>query len=264
MSAFEITPVNPVIGAELDGVRLGANLSDAVIEEIRQALARYLVLVFKDQDLNAVELRSFTSRFGPLFVHHEDEGVIFSDGVPEVLEMVKDANGERLFGGSDWHADVTFRKPEGLLSVLHAKELPPRGGDTAFANCIAAYSALSSGMQEMLNPLKAVHSYNGRGVADHPTENACHPIVRTHPDSGQRGLYINRMFATRFVDWTCEESEPLIDFLDRHMTRPEFCCRLSWSPGQLVVWDNRFTLHYPINDFTGYRRRLLRCTAMCG
>ena len=177
--------------------------------------------------------------------------------------MVKEADGTRLFGGSDWHSDVTFQNPCGLVSVLHAKELPPNGGDTGFANTIAAYSSLSPGMQTLAENLNGVHSYNGRGRPDHPEKTAIHPIVKRHPLTGEKGLYINRMFVTRFDGMTPEESEPLIDFFDRHITRMEFTCRVSWQTGQVVIWDNRFTLHYPINDFTGYRRRLLRCTAMC-
>ena len=114
----------------------------------------------------------------------------------------------------------------------------------------------------MLRGMNAVHSYNGPGRPEHPRETAVHPVVRRHPDTEQEGLYINRMFATRFEDMTPEESQPLIDFLDRHMSQPPFTCRISWQPGQVVIWDNRFTLHYPINDFSGHRRLLIRCTCL--
>ena len=170
----------------------------------------------------------------------------------------------RLFGGGGWHADVTFRSPAAYLSVLQSVELPPVGGDTLFANNIRAFAALSEGMKTTLRSLTAVHSYSGRGMAEHPSESARHPVVRKHPATGQEGLYINKMFAVRFEGMSTEESEPLIDFLDEHMSRPEFTCRVSWHPGQLVMWDNRFTLHYPVNDFSGHLRLLLRCTAMEG
>jgi alpha-ketoglutarate-dependent taurine dioxygenase len=117
-------------------------------------------------------------------------------------------------------------------------------------------------MQDMLRGLRAVHSYDGPGRPDREGQTAVHPIVRTHPDTGQEGLFINHMFAVRFEGMTDYESRPLIDFLDRHMTRPEFTCRLRWQPGMVAMWDNRFTLHYPINDFTGHLRSLIRCTAM--
>lgn len=255
-------PITPHLGAVLRGVRLGPSPDDATVAAIREGLARHLVLVIEDQDLTARELRDCVARFGPLFVHHGDEGVLRADGLPEVLEMRKEPDGTRLFGGSDWHADVTFRKPGGHLSFLHAKILPPVGGDTAFASTIAAFEALSPGMQALLRRLSAVHSYDGPGRPDHPSQTAVHPVVRRHPDTGREGLFLNRMFATRFEGLGAAESRPLIEYLDRHASRPEFTCRVRWRPGQVTVWDNRFTLHYPINDFTGHRRLLLRCSTL--
>ncbi|MBX2868676.1 MAG: TauD/TfdA family dioxygenase [Acidiferrobacterales bacterium] len=263
MSGISITPFNPVIGARVEGVSLSGQPAVEQLNLIQSALSEHLVLVFPDQNLDISGLADFTAHFGPIFMHHADDGVIYSDDSGKVLDMVKEADGARLFGGSDWHADVTFRNPEGFVSVLHAKELPPSGGDTLFSSTLAAYQTLSSGMQSMLAKLQGVHSYNGRGRPDHETETAVHPVVRAHPVRNQHGLYINRMFVTRFDGMSSEESEPLIDFLDQHMSRPEFTCRVSWEPGQVVMWDNRFTLHYPINDFTGHRRHLIRCTAMC-
>lgn len=233
-----------------------------VFPTIRELLDHHLVVVIRGQSLAAPRLRDFVSYFGPLFTHHADEGVLVADGVPEVLEMRKEPDDARLFGGSDWHADVTFRNPAGYVSALHAKVLPPVGGDTGFASTIAAYDALSDGMKRLLDPLQSVHSYDGPGRADHPTETAVHPVVRRHPVTGKQGIYLNRMFVTRFVDMTDAESRSLIDYFDRHMSRPEFCCRQRWGEGDLVLWDNRFTLHYPINDFTGHRRLLIRCTAL--
>ena len=257
-------PLTPHVGAVLPGVTLGATPDPETLAAIRAALARHLVVVVENQDLTAAALRDFTAHFGPLFRHHDDDNVIHADGLPEVLEMRKEPDGARLFGGSDWHADVTFRKPAGYLSVLHAKILPRLGGDTGFASTIASFEALSPGLQDLLRGLAAVHSYHGPGRPDCDGQTAIHPVVRRHPETGAEGIYLNRMFATRFEGWTEEESRPLIDFLDRHMAKPEFTCRVRWSPGQVVMWDNRFTLHYPINDFTGHRRLLIRCTAMEG
>ena len=254
--------IAPGIGSVLRGVRLSARPDPCVVSTIRAVIAHRLVLVLHGQDLSSAALREFSSHLGPLFVHHGDEGVLRADGLPEVLEMRKEPDGDRLFGGGGWHADVTFRRPAGHLSVLHAKVIPVVGGDTGFASTIAAFDALSPGMQALLRKLEAVHSYNGPGRPDHPEETAIHPVVRIHPDTGAEGLYVNRMFATRFRGMTEAESLPLIEYLDRHMTRPEFTCRVRWQPGQVVIWDNRFTLHYPINDFTGERRLLLRCTTL--
>ena len=260
---ISVTALSPVLGARVEGLNRDNFLDPVIVERIRDALDSHLVLVIPGLEIDAPGLRDFVLQFGPPFLHHADEGVIYHNSMPEVLEMKKAPDGVRLFGGSDWHADVTFRAPEGYMSALHARQIPPSGGDTLFASSIAALSALSQGMRALLRNLSAVHSYNGRGLPDHPTETALHPVVRQHPVTGEEGLYINRMFATRFEGMTARESEPLIDFLDAHMSQPEFTCRVSWEVNQLVMWDNRFTLHYPVNDFTGHARLLLRCTALC-
>ena len=259
---MEAIAITPHLGAVLTGVRLSGAPAPATVAAIEAAMAEHLVLVLEDQALSAAALRDCVSHFGPLFLHHSDEGVLPAEGLPEVLQMRKEPDGARLFGGSDWHADVTFRKPAGHLSFLQAVTLPPVGGDTGFASTIAAFEALSPGYRALLRGLSAVHSYDGPGRPDHPTQSAVHPVVRRHRVTGREGIYLNRMFATRFVDMTEAESRPMIDFLDRHMTRPEFTCRIRWKPGQLVIWDNRYTLHYPINDFTGQRRLLLRCSTL--
>ena len=262
MVEVQTVPISPVIGARIEGLNLTANPTQDEIRFLEQRLAEHLVLVIPEQNLEPAELASLVRYFGPLFEHHADEGVLYADGINTVLEMRKEPDGERLFGGSDWHADVTFRKPEGYLSFLISTVVPGLGGDTAFANTIASYNALSPGFKNLLRQLNAVHSYDGPLKPDHPSESVVHPVIRQHPLTGEEGLYINRMFATRFEGMTAEESRPLIEFLDRHMTQPQFTCRISWEVNQLVIWDNRFTLHYPINDFTGEARLLYRCTAL--
>lgn len=262
MSQVKPDCISPVLGTYIEGYIISPDNPAQSAQQIREWLDRYLVVVVRGQSLTALEQCDLMKHFGPLFRHHADEGVIYADGLPEVLEMRKEADGARLFGGSDWHADVTFRKPAAYVSALQAKILPPLGGDTAFASTIAAYETLSPALQDTLARLEAVHSYDGPEAPDHPTETATHPIVREHPVTGTRGLYINSMFAKRFDGMTEAESRPLIDFLDRHMSRPEFTFRHRWQEGDLVFWDNRFTLHYPINDFSGHQRLLLRCTAL--
>ena len=254
--------VSPVLGVYATGIDITPDNLQVASSQIRELLNKHLVVIVREQSLSATLQRELTSQFGPLFLHHADEGVIYADGVKEVLEMRKEPDGNRLFGGSDWHADVTFRKPAAYVSVLHAKVLPPLGGDTAFASNIAAYAALTPAMQEWVSTLSAVHSYNGPHAPDHPSETATHPVVRTHPETGEKGLYINRMFAKRFTGMTEYESQPMIEFLDKHMSRPEFTFRHRWQQGDVVFWDNRFTLHYPINDFSGHLRSLFRCTAL--
>jgi taurine dioxygenase len=250
------------LGAYVYNYRLDAQQLDRAAAEIKGWLDQYLVVVLRRQTLTPSVHRDLVARFGPLFLHHADDGVLFVDGIPEVLEIRKEPDATRLFGGSDWHADVTFRKPAGYVSVLHAKILPPCGGDTAFASGVAAYAALAPGLRKMLDGLNAVHCYNGPGQPEHPTEIAEHPVVRVHPQTGARGLYLNRMFVKRFARMTEEESAPLIAFIDQHVSKPEFTFRHRWQDGDLVFWDNRFSLHYPINDFTGSLRLLHRCTAL--
>ncbi|MGB1254869.1 MAG: TauD/TfdA dioxygenase family protein [Thiolinea sp.] len=259
---LQLSYVSPVLGVYLEGLEITpGNLQEAAIQ-IRHLLDQHLVVIIRQQHLSPVLQRDLVGQFGPLFLHHADEGVIYADSIKEVLEMRKEPDGTRLFGGSDWHADVTFQNPAAYVSALQARILPPLGGDTGFASNIAAFEALTPAMQEMLTPLSAVHSYDGPHAPDHPTQTATHPIVRTHPVSGKKGLYINHMFAKRFSGMNEYESRPLIEFLDRHMSKPEFTFRHRWQQGDLVFWDNRFTLHYPINDFTGHLRLLLRCTAL--
>ena len=254
--------LSPSLGLEVRGLTLSAEMTGSQVAVLTELLSRAHVLVFPEQRFDEPGLRDFVKHFGPLFLHHADEGVLPVDGVPEVLQMRKEPDGLRLFGGSDWHADVTFRNPAGYVSVLYARTIPSIGGDTGFASTIAAFESLSQGLKSMLRQRRAVHSYSGPGVRDHPTETAVHPIVRRHPATGREGLYLNRMFTTRFEGMTAEESAPLINFLTQHMTRAEFTCRVNWQVNQVVMWDNLCTLHYPINDFVGEARLLWRCTAM--
>jgi len=254
--------LSPTVGALVEGMRLGPDMSEDAIALVLELLTEHYVLVFPRQQLSPQDLRELTARFGPLFHHHEDEGVLQIPGVPEVLEMRKEPHGTRLFGGSDWHADVTFRSPAGFVSILHALVIPPIGGDTGFASGVVAFETLSSGMQDLLRGLHAVHNYDGPGHPDRDGQTAVHPVVRKHPLSAREGLYLNRMFVSRFEGMTEAESEAMLEFLGAHMTRPEFTCRVRWARGHVVMWDNRFSLHYPINDFSGQRRLLIRCTAM--
>lgn len=258
----QLSFTSPILGVYVEGMHIHADDLTETAAQIRQLLDQHLVVIVRQQDLSVTLQRDLVAQFGPLFLHHADEGVLYAEGEKAVLEMRKEPDGTRLFGGSDWHADVTFQNPAAYVSALHAKVLPPLGGDTGFASNIAAFNALTPAMQDMLTPLSAVHSYDGPHAPDHPTQTAMHPVVRQHPATGKKGLYINRMFAKRFAGMSEYESQPLIEFLDRHMSRPEFTFRHRWHEGDLVFWDNRFTLHYPINDFSGYLRLLWRCTAL--
>lgn len=261
---LDVQPLSASLGAAVDGIQLTGRSNNEQMASILTALDEYGVLQFRGQSLSAAALRDLTAGIGPLFRHHADEGVLFADGIPEVLEMRKEPDGVRLFGGSDWHADVTFQPMRGYVSVLHALIIPPFGGDTAFASTVRAFEALSPAMQDMLRGLRAVHNYYGPMGETVDGLNAVHPVVYVNPRTGHESIYLNRMFVTHFEGMTSEESRPLIDFLDKHMTRPEFTCRIQWEVGQVVMWNNFSTLHYPINDFSGERRLLIRCTALEG
>lgn len=232
------------------------------IGAISEVLDERLVVVLPGQDLDPESLDALMERFGPAHVHHTDDGVLPVPGMPQILEMRKEPDGARLFGGEGWHADVTFEDPCGSITGLYANTVPPVGGDTLFANSIAAFETLSPTLQEMLRGLRAVHSYDGPGRPDRDGLTAVHPVVRRHPGTGSEGLYVNTMFVTRFDGMTAEETRPLLTFLEAHITRPEFVCRVQWSAGHLVLWDNRFTLHYPVNDFVGHARSLIRRVAL--
>mgnify|MGYP000870961338 CR=1 FL=1 len=254
--------ITPHLGAFVCGLDLSRQPDAALRDALEDAMARHLVLVIQDQDLSPAQLRDLALTFAPPHLHHADDNVHFADGLPEVLELRRDAEGGHLFGGGGWHADVTFQKPAGYFSFLHARVLPPVGGDTGFASTVAAFNALSPGMQAMLRGMSAVHSYDGPDRPEHKTLTVTHPVVRKHSMTGAEGLYLNTMFVTRFDGMTPEESQPLLLWLEAHMTRMEFTLRLRWQPGHLVIWDNRFTLHYPSNDFSGHPRRMIRCATL--
>jgi taurine dioxygenase len=196
---------------------------------------------------------------------------------PEFIEIIKTESDTVNFGGS-WHSDTSYLPEPALGTVLYALEVPDAGGDTQFANTAAAYDALSQGMREMLSGLIGVnssdHGYGGSRARamdrlgamkatyknDSQSYESEHPIVRTHPETGRKSLYIGRGHTERFKGMTAEESQPLINFLAKHITEPEFTCRFRWARGSVAVWDNRTTQHYALNDYAGKRRHMRRVT----
>jgi len=255
----QVEPTTGALGAIVTGVDV-ATVDEAVFERVREALDEHLVIYLPDQSLDRFQLSSLGRRFGPPFLHPiVDNGF---DDCPEVLELLRKPEDTHLFGGQSWHADVTWQKPAGYVSILHGLEMPAVGGDTAFASTIAAFETLSDGLRQTLRGLNAVHSYAWSAREIDHTHAVTHPVVRKHPRGGREGLYINRMFTERFEGMTPEESAPLLEYLFAHMERHEFTCRFRWKPGGLLMWDNRFTLHFPINDFSGQRRRMIRTTSL--
>ncbi len=265
-----IRPVTTALGAEIDGVDLSKPLSPGVIAELRQALLDHLVIFFRDQTLNAEQYLAFAHTMG------EPMEYPFVSGLPEaslITPVVKEADQKVNFGGV-WHSDTAYLEEPPMATMLLARETPPSGGDTMFANQQLAYDQLSDGFKKVLDGLSAVNSsVRADGIRtnvdrDVPADtetgmsgySAEHPVVRTHPESGRKSLYINRGHTVRFVGWTEEESLPILNHLFDYQITEEFVCRFRWQPGSLALWDNRAVLHYPLNDYHGHRREMHRIT----
>ncbi|MCK6450261.1 MAG: TauD/TfdA family dioxygenase [Alphaproteobacteria bacterium] len=269
-NAIDIRPIAGALGAEIGGVDLAGPLDGAAVGRLRQALLDHLVIFFRGQALDPAGLVAFARRFGKPGHYPFVKGL---PDQPEVIEVTKLAH-ERVNFGGIWHSDTTYLATPPLGSLLYAHEVPPTGGDTLFANMFLAYEALSDGMKRMLSGLRAISSSAkadvtrtredriaaSPGRAAREVFEASHPVVRTHPESGRKALYVNVAHTTRFDGMTEEESRPLLDFLFRHQVQPEFTCRFRWQPGSLAFWDNRSTQHNPVNDYHGHVRRMHRVT----
>lgn len=267
---LDIRPIAGALGAEIGGVDLSGPLDGATVGGIRQALLDHLVIFFREQKLSPAQLAAFGRQFGTLSQYPFVRGL---PDHPEVIEVLKLENEKVNFGGI-WHTDTAYLEQPPMGSMLFALEVPPAGGDTLFANMFMAYETLSDGMKRMLAGLKAVNSSAKADVTrtredrvgGNPGQGAksifeaAHPVVRTHPETGRRALYINIAHSVRFEGMTEEESAPLLNFLFRHQVKHEFTCRFRWEEGSLAFWDNRSTQHNPINDYHGYRRRMHRVT----
>jgi len=268
---MQIESTAGALGAEITGVDV-ANLSNEAASAVRDAFLEHKVVFFREQTLTPAAQRRFASLFGEPEIYPFIKGF---DEAPEVIEILKTETDQKNFGGS-WHSDTSYMPEPALGTVLYALETPASGGDTMFASAAAAYDALSDGMKWMLHGLKGVnsseHGYAGGRAANMAKLDAMgetynqaatvfeseHPIVRTHPETGLKSLYLNRSHTVRFKDMTEAESKPLIEYLTAHITRPEFTCRFRWQPGSIAVWDNRTTQHFAINDYHGQRRRMHR------
>ena len=271
---IEVKPIAGSLGAEIAGVTLGGLADNRVWDEIHQAFLDHGVLVFRGQDLDNDDIMAFGRHFGePTFYPF----VTGMDGHPHIFEILKQPHEKKNFGGG-WHSDTTYLPTPPLATILYALETPAYGGDTLFTNTTAAYDALSDGMKRLLGGLTGVNSAGlragGGRAALHANNKAMkiqnaesadsyeaeHPVVRTHPDTGRKSLYVNSTHTIRFKGMTEAESRPLIEWLQAHQARPEFTCRVRWEPGTLTVWDNRRTQHSAVNDYDGQTRRMRRLT----
>jgi alpha-ketoglutarate-dependent taurine dioxygenase len=271
---ISVMPVAGACGAEIGRVDLNT-LDAETVEEVRRAFLAHKVIFVRDQTLTPETHKALGRHFGTLNIHPQ---YVHLDGDEEILPIVKEPTDQHNIGGV-WHSDVTFLERPALGSMLYGIEVPAVGGDTMFADQQAAYDALSVGMKEMLDGLMALHSdrtlsdpaevarrnatrstkITAEATGKPPIENL-HPVVRTHPDTGRKGLFVNKAFTLRFDGMTEEESKPLLDFLYVHAVRPEFTCRFRWMPGSLAFWDNRCLMHYALNDYPGERRYMHRVT----
>jgi len=239
------------LGAEVRGLRLGA-LSDEEFESLRQLLLEHLVLFFPDQHLSVDEHVALGARFGPLEAHPHLKNPFTEH--PQLFELAASAGGI----ADEWHTDLTFRQDPAVLSVLQIKRCPATGGDTMWSSLYAAYEALSEPMRELCDGLTALHD---AAVHGRPEAVAFHPVVREHPESGRKALYVNRYFTKRIVEMSASESDALLAYLTSWVTQPRFTVRYRWHEGSIGIWDNRCTQHFVLNDFEG-ERIIQRVTVM--
>lgn len=264
-----VVPISGAIGAEITGVDL-TMLNDETYAEIHRAFLQHLVVFFHDQNITPAQQIAFSRRFGEIGYYPFVKGM---EAYPEIVEVRKEPEEKENFGGI-WHSDTTYLATPPLGAVLYAKELPPDGGDTLWSNMYLAYDALSDGMKRLLGGLKGVNSSQkgaaaiGRearrdeapGVSSDVQHEAIHPVIRTHPETGRKAIYVNAGHTIRFEGMTAAASEPILKFLFGHLVRPEFTCRFQWKAGSLAVWDNRCSQHYAMNDYHGHRRVMHRIT----
>ncbi|MGK9230795.1 taurine dioxygenase [Inquilinus limosus] len=269
---FSIQPLNPAIGAVVRGIDLAQPLGDTTIAAINRALLQHHVLFFEDQELTPAAQRDFAARFGPLHVHPVYPHVA---EVPEII--ILDTHPGNQPDNDNWHTDVTFIETPPLGAVLAAKELPPSGGDTTWSSSIAAFEALSPPWQGFLTGLTALHDFARSfpperfsapeererwQIAREKNPPVIHPVVRTHPVTGRKGLFVNEGFTIRITGFSTRESDTVLRFLFEHVARPEFTVRWRWKPGDVAFWDNRCTQHYALADYLPHRRVMHRATIL--
>ncbi len=279
---IEVTPFDAALGAMVAAPRLDGDLAEPVVAEIRQALLEHLMIALPEQDIAPEAQVGFARRLGEIHIHPL---MVPMAGFPEILEIIKRPEETYNFG-SEWHSDQMFLPEPSMATILRAVEVPPRGGDTLFANMYAAYEALSPAMQGIVGGMRGISDSAafdarrpkareagdgeggdaaGRRMAVKQAgarQTATHPLVRTHPETGRKALYIGgHVLAIEGLH--AAESRALLDFLMAHATAPEFTCRLAWQPGQIAIWDNRCTQHNALNDYPDHVRVMRRVT-LCG
>jgi taurine dioxygenase len=266
---FDVKPVAGALGAEVSGINLAEPVSQQSYRQIRQALIEYEVLFFRDQDIESAHQKALAELFGPLQTHPAYATVA---GLPEVTILESTPDKPTMI--EKWHTDMTFRQHPPMGTLLRSRIIPERGGDTQFSSMTTAYDALSGPLQAFLATLMAVHDFahgfreslaeeGGRerlsqALADNPPVE--HPVIRTHPETGRKLIFVNELFTTHILGLKPAESDNLLAFLFNHIRSPEFCCRFRWTENALAFWDNRSTQHQPVNDYFPAHRLMERVT----
>ena len=264
---FDVHPIAEALGTELHGVNLCEDLSSETYSEIRRLLVKHQVIFFRDQDISRAQHKALAESFGPVQTHPAYDTV---PGYPEIT--ILESTAEKPSKIEVWHSDMTFRKHPPLGSVLRSKICPPEGGDTLWSSMTAAYNGLSKSMQGFLSNLEAEHDFSfgfkeslaepggrerlAQAVADNPP--VSHPVIRIHPESGKKVIFVNALFTTKILGLNAYESSKILSFLYGHVITPEFTCRFHWRPNSIAIWDNRSTQHKPINDYFPAHRLLER------
>ena len=261
MKPFEIESLTPRIGATIKGLDLSREMSDETFEQLHKAWMDHLVLFFPDQSLSHEQHLALGERFGPLHIHPAAPYV----GENQALMEIHAAENSHRNNGEGWHSDVSADLEPPMASILYIKVTPTQGGDTLWANMYEAYEALSKPMKSFLSTLTAVHAADYSGYyGDHPSQrenpSAEHPVIRTHPVTHQKCLFVNSGFTKRIKGVTKAESDALLRLLFEHVKNPNFHCRLQWRPNTIAIWDNRCTQHMAVWDYFPETRSGVRVT----
>lgn len=270
-STINVKPLSGNIGAEIDGVNL-KKISKEQFKEIKIVFGKYGVIFFRNQNLSPEEEIIFAELWGEININRFFTNL---EGYPKIALVSKEPDQKKNIGGA-WHTDHTYDLEPAMGSILFAHQVPKKGGDTLFSSMYAAYETLSDGLKDSLKNMYGRHSSRhvfgtsraernddtvGRIInSDKAKQDAIHPVVITHPQTGKKALFVNPTFTLGFDGWSDEESKPLLNYLYSHATKPEFTCRFKWEEGSIAFWDNRSTWHLAVNDYHGQRRLMHRIT----
>ena len=271
MGQIEVAPVSGGVGVEVHNVDIKSGIDAGTFDELRAAFVEHGLIFLRDQDITPDEHIAFAERWGEININRFFPRL---DGYDQIATVTKEPDQTTNIGGG-WHTDHSYDHVPAMGSILIARETPPVGGDTLFACMYTAYDTLSDGLKQTLEGMKAVHSSRhifGEQSSyrdtmkdrfsnpEDATQDAVHPVVITHPESGRKALYVNPGFTLHFDGWTAAESKPLLDYLYAHAVQLEHTTRFQWAPGSIAFWDNRCTWHYALNDYHGTRREMHRIT----